>query len=203
MNQYVFPHSSAIETLQLELSLLQVLHHRNKNQHHLQPFFKHLSILKRTLALLLGNVDSEFLLQKLRASVIPNAWESFSRIIARGEFVTLGLVLCASVPRISCYLGGIGVAMDMNLEEREVEVAMELGDDELGEIVRRDLLADETMDIEEENGEITSSRPTPPLLVATDHDSEKGTQVQEIQPTSVTADVPGIGDIQPPPKRRR
>ena len=84
-----------------------------------------------------------------------------------------------------------------------MEVAMELGDDELGEIVRRDLLADETMDIEEEHGEITSSRPTPPLLVATDHDSEKGTQVQEIQPTSVTADVPGIGDIQPPPKRRR
>ena len=62
-----FPSPRATELLQLELSLLQVLHHRNKNQHHLQPFFKHLSILKRTLSLLLDHPDSEFLLQKLRA----------------------------------------------------------------------------------------------------------------------------------------
>src|SRR5271170_2221555 len=96
-----FPSLKATEILQLELSLLQVLHHRNKNQHHLQPFFKHLSILKQTLNLLLNNVDSDFLLQKLREVVVPKAWESFSRVVARGEYVTLGVVLCASVARIS------------------------------------------------------------------------------------------------------
>ena len=125
MNQHVFPHSSAIETLQLELSLLRILHHRNKNQHHLQPFFKHLSILKRTLSVLLDNVDSQFLLQKLRGRVIPNSWESFSRIVARGEFITLGLVLCASVARISYCLGGVEETGDLNLEEQIAE--LELG----------------------------------------------------------------------------
>src|SRR5277367_6263861 len=107
MEGHIFPSPSAVETLQLELSLLKILHHRNKNQHHLQPFFKHLSILKRTLSLLLDHPDSEFLLQKLRAIVIPQAWESFSRVVARGEFVALGMVLVAVVGRIARCLGGV------------------------------------------------------------------------------------------------
>jgi hypothetical protein len=103
----LFPSPKAVETLQLELSLLQVLHHRNKNQLHSQPFYKHLSILRRTLNLLLENPQSEFLLQKLRRMVIPHAWESFSRSVARGEFVTLALVLCALVARVASCLGGV------------------------------------------------------------------------------------------------
>src|SRR5579871_975557 len=107
MNSNEFPSAKAVETLQLELSLLKILHHRNKNQHHLQPFFKHLSILSRTLSYLLDNVESEYLVQKLRKIVIPSSWESFSRVVARGEFVGRGLVLCGCCARISYCLGGV------------------------------------------------------------------------------------------------
>ena len=201
MNEYVFPHSSAIETLQLELSLLRILHHRNKNQHHLQPFFKYLSILKRTLNLLLENADSQFLLQKLRERVIPNAWESFSRIVARGEFITLGLVLCASVARIAYCLGGVEETGDLNLEEQTVE--LEIGEDGLGEIVQRSLLEEARIDIEEEHGDLRSSPwPSSPLAVSGEG-NDKTAQLQELQPVTVNGDESKIGDIQPPLKRKR
>src|SRR5271170_3402858 len=141
MDTPTFPSPTTIETLQLELSLLQVLHHRNKNQHHLQPFFKHLSILKRTLGLLLDHPDSDFLLQKLRALVIPQAWESFSRVVARGEFVALGMVLVAVVGRIAYCLGGVELG-----EEIEVEyTGLREGNEELGVPVRRHTMDEETM----------------------------------------------------------
>jgi ribonuclease MRP protein subunit RMP1 len=201
MNEYVFPHSSAIETLQLELSLLRILHHRNKNQHHLQPFFKYLSILKRTLNLLLENADSQFLLQKLRERVIPNAWESFSRIVARGEFITLGLVLCASVARIAYCLDGVEETGDLNLEGQTVE--LEIGEDGLGEIVQRSLLEEARIDIEEEHGDLRSLPwPSSPLAVSGEG-NDKTAQLQELQPVTVNGDESKIGDIQPPLKRKR
>ena len=201
MNQHIFPHSSAIETLQLELSLLRILHHRNKNQHHLQPFFKYLSILKRTLNLLLENADSRFLLQKLRGRVIPNAWESFSRIVARGEFITLGLVLCASVARIAYYLGGVEETGYLHLEEQNVQ--LEIGEDGLGEIVQRDLLEEATIDIEEKHGDFGSSRwPSSPPAVSS-KENDEAAHLQELQSVAVTGGGSKIGDIQPPLKRKR
>jgi hypothetical protein len=140
----VFPNPDAIENLQLELSLLRILHHRNKNQHHLQPFFRHLSILKRTLSLLLQHPDSEYLRHKAQNVVILRAWEEFSRIVARGEFVALGLVLCASVARIAYCLGGV--------EEKEAtsqgksEEYETMGDeDELGEVIPREAFLEDRM----------------------------------------------------------
>jgi ribonuclease MRP protein subunit RMP1 len=141
MGVHVFPSIAAIEVLRLELSLLHVLHHRNRNQHHLQPFFKHLAVLKRTLSHLLEHIESEYLVQKLRTTVIPAFWEEVSRVVARGEFVALGLVLCASVARIGCSLGGI---VDSNgaIVFRPKDSGIHVEDDDLGEIVRRENFGD-------------------------------------------------------------
>jgi hypothetical protein len=199
MNGRVFPSPNAVETLQLELSLLQILHHRNKNQHHLQPFFKHLSILKRTLNLLLNNVDSDFLLQKLRDVVVPKAWESFSQVVARGEYVTLGIVLCASVARISYCLGGVQEGdMDFQLEETE---EIEDKNDELGEVVLREMFLEEGMNIDEEySNPVSLSRAasTPGI----DEEFDKETH-QIPHPITIVSAETTIGDIQPPARKKR
>src|SRR5271156_4449946 len=137
MNGKVFPNPDAIETLQLELSLLQVLHHRNKNQHHLQPFFKQLSILKRSLSTLLEHQDSEYLIQKVRYVVMPKAWEEFSRVIARGEFVNLGMVLCAATARISYFLGGAEEVHSSGVLQETEDLGEAMETDELGEAMLR------------------------------------------------------------------
>ena len=140
----IFPSPKAIGTLQLELSLLRILHHRNKNQHHLQPFFKHLSILKRILLLLLTHAESSYLLQRLRTIVVPKAWEEFSRVVARGEFVTLGLVLCGSVSRIGYCIGGIESAKNVG-PTIEDDDNMIKENDEVGEVVMRDSFLEDSM----------------------------------------------------------
>lgn len=202
MNDHVLPSPNAVETLQLELSLLQILHHRNKNQHHLQPFFKHLSILKRTLNFLLNNIDSDFLLQKLREVVVPEAWESFSRVVARGEYITLGIVLCASVARISYCLGGVQEGdVDLRLEGEAEEVGEQ--NDELGEVILREMLLEEEMNIEEEySNPVSLSRPASTPGIEEEFDTE--TDVNEIpQPRTIVPAETTIGDIRPPARKKR
>ena len=197
---YVFPDSKAMESLQLELELLRILHHRNKNQHHLQPFFKHLSILKRTIAHLLQNPDSEYLLHKLRNIVIPHAWEEFSRVVARGEFVTLGMVLCASVARIAHCLGGIEGIND--IQEQEIEETLNaMREYELGEVMIREVetIAQE-MELVTPSGmisvrDVEDHAPTD-VTAATATISETVTREIDIGDTD-------IGDIFPPTKKRR
>jgi ribonuclease MRP protein subunit RMP1 len=202
-----FPSPKAIETLQLELSLLRILHHRNKNQHHLQPFFKHLSILKRILSLLLSHVESSYLLQRLRTIVVPKAWEEFSRVVARGEFVTLGLVLCGCVSRIGYCIGGI--------ESEHVGPAIEgddgviQGNDEVGEVVMRDSFPEDSMALDgfvgESEVEVTSASQLTPSGTR-----EGETQYQEEIVDAKSTKVPmppsekhAIGEIPPPAKKRR
>jgi hypothetical protein len=197
-----FPSPMTTEALQLELSLLQVLHHRNKNQHHLQPFFKHLSILKRTLSLLLDHPDSEFLLQKLCSVVIPQAWESFSRVVARGEFVALGMVLVAVVGRIAYCLGDVELGEDIEVEYTGLREENE----ELGVPVRRHIMDEESMvGDSEDHGDHENMamelNPSPP------EDMDVVPETERIQ-AHATLGMKGpeeetLGEIQEPPKKRR
>jgi len=207
MNVPAFPNSKAIETLQLELSLLRILHHRNKNQHHLQPFFKHLSILKRTLSLLLDHADSDYLIQKLRRIVIPSAWESFSRVVARGEFITLGLVLCACTARISFCLGGLEESDELS-SQMDIEYEHTAEDkDEIGEIVLRELLEQGTEEFgnTEEYGEnVTPSQLTSSSPAEMIDELQTLGSTQPLQETVILGlEGQGIGEIQPPAKKRR
>jgi len=202
MDNALFPTSKALENLQLELSLLQVLHHRNKNQLCSQPFFKHLSILRRTLNLLLENVDSEYLLQKLRRNVIPHAWASFSQLIARGEFVTLALVLCASVARIASSLGGID-ELSMN---SEVDVGGEFQGDP-GEVIPRPKLAEEDlMEVDKAiEYEWTEPQRSPEFPNDKGPDRSIIAEMKEEVITSIrlAPDNPTIGEIERPAKKRK
>lgn len=201
-----FPSPKAIETLQLELSLLRVLNHRNKNQHHLQPFFKHLSILKRILSLLLAHIESEYLLQRLRTIVIPTAWEEFSRVVARGEYVTLGLVLCGCVSRIAFCIGGIvGVEDDEPMIEVD-DTAMERND-ELGEVIMRDIFLEDSAASETfvaESDVHSPSMSISPHVVGGEMGDDEQNEDDNLIKTPITIpEKPGIGEIQPPAKRRK
>ena len=209
MNGDVYPSPKALEKLRLELSLLQILHHRNKNQHHLQPFFKHLAILKRNLTRLLELSESEYILERLRTVTIPKAWEEFSRVVARGEFVNLGLVLCACVGRIAYCLGGIVGAEEM-VTAMEVEATITEETDELGEVVMREVLLGNTVeiagtrDIGKDGDLVTPSRLTSSAGV--DEDIRPGTtmttRISEITVVS-PREQRGLGDIEPPARKKR
>lgn len=209
MDEDVYPSPKAVEKMKLELSLLQILHHRNKNQHHLQPFFKHLSILKRTLARLLDLGESEYLLERLRTVAVPKAWEEFSRVVARGEFVNLGMVLCACVGRIAYSLDGIVGAEEM-VETMELEATITEETDELGEVVMREVVLEDTVEIEDTGGIgkdgdlVMPSRLT--LSGNVEQDKQPGTTIRtSISQTTVVSRVVerGLGDIELPARKKR
>jgi len=208
MNGKAFPNPDAIETLQLELSLLQVLHHRNKNQHHLQPFFKQLSILKRSLSTLLEHPDYEYLVQKVRNVIIPAAWEEFSRVIARGEFVNLGMVLCASTARISYFLGGAAEIARSGLMEETDDLGEAMDTDELGETMLREILGEEETDVPSSEGytepePVTPSQLTSRLPVEMQQVPQQSTSPIPPRSTALNAEDQHLGEIQPPRKRQK
>lgn len=199
----VFPDSKAVETLRLELQLLCILHHRNKNQHHLQPFFKHLSILKRTLAHLLDSPESEYPVRKLLNVVIPYAWEEFSRVVARGEFVTLGLTLCALTARIGYCLGGVEGVTTTDIT---VEVMETVNMDEMGELIVREVMEETVVvveDITQEREVITPSKSVPAFNVEESAPTE--VEILESENVEMKADAVDstIGEIRPLSKRRK
>jgi ribonuclease MRP protein subunit RMP1 len=207
MDENIYPSPKAVEALDLEISLLVILHHRNKNQHHLQPFFKHLSILKRTLGRLLQLGESEYLLERLRTVTIPAAWEEFSRVVSRGEFVNLGVVLCACVGRIAYCLGGIvgaeGMVAPIEIEENVLE---DTG--EMGEVVMREVFMEETVEV----GDIgTDSVPvTPSRLTSSANPEEEQSQettsikTQVVQTAVVSRlEESELGNIKPPARKKR
>jgi hypothetical protein len=200
MNAQGSPSSEAIQALRLELSLLHILHHRNKNQHLLQPFFKHLAILKRTLSRVVEHDDSEYILERLRTVVIPKCWEVFSQVIARGEFVTLGLVLCACVARVASCVGGIegrGGTEVLEADDGVINVA----EDDLGEIVGREMFKWGIELVEDGNDRLIT-----PLQPEPDH----AVMEPEINVESLVESVPMlkeeirvIGEIRRPVKTKR
>ena len=207
MDENVYPSPKAREALQLELELLQILHHRNKNQHHLQPFFKHLSILKRTLARLLQLGESDYSLERLCTITIPAAWEEFSRVIARGEFVNLGLVLCACVGRIAYCLGGIVGTEEMIVSmEVEENILEDTGD--MGEVITREVFMEETMevgDISTDRDPVTPSRLTSSADLEEEQLEETTVIKAEVVETTIVSKVEEseLGNIEPPTRKKR
>ena len=208
----MYPSPKAVEKLRLELSLLQILHHRNKNQHHLQPFFKNLSILKRTLAklLVLGRSNSEYILERLRTVTGPKAWEEFSRVVARGEFVNLGVVLCACVGRIAYCLGGIVAAEEMIITT-EVEASITQETDELGEVIMRKVVLEEEIlegegfrDVGTDGDLVTPSQLTSSRVVDEDKSAKTTVATSFSETTMLSRTVEsGLGDIEPPARKKR
>ncbi|ODQ76103.1 hypothetical protein LIPSTDRAFT_41460, partial [Lipomyces starkeyi NRRL Y-11557] len=95
--------------LRNELEVLHLIVHRNKNQHRQAKWWKYVSIVHRNLKNLVSvpqkrqKEEAKFekeVVRYLVYRVIPKAFKAFHRLIAHGQYVTLGLVLLATVARI-------------------------------------------------------------------------------------------------------
>ncbi|KAK5942150.1 RNase MRP subunit [Knufia obscura] len=141
------PTSTATTTLQQRLHLLTLIHRRNKNQHHSQPFFKHLNILRRSLRRLLAiqteldklshetirnpnrvrwRFEREATLRSqrdvvgeyLREIVVPACYGGFGGLVGDGQFANLGVVLFGCLGEVVMGREGVGGPKG---EEGEVE----------------------------------------------------------------------------------
>ncbi|KAE8145549.1 hypothetical protein BDV25DRAFT_69228 [Aspergillus avenaceus] len=97
-------------------SILQLIYHRNKNQHRKTKWWKWLSILKRNTwnlarslehVLSLGGIKSspETYKQYLVTYIFPNCYQAFSMVVADGQFSTLGTVLLGTLARLTKAMG--------------------------------------------------------------------------------------------------
>ncbi|PKY06899.1 hypothetical protein P168DRAFT_120958 [Aspergillus campestris IBT 28561] len=93
-------------------SVLHLVFHRNKNQHGKTKWWKWLSLLKRATMNLLKSLECELAPSRsksivdkhakhLATSVIPKCYCAFSTVVADGQFSTLGIVLIATLARLT------------------------------------------------------------------------------------------------------
>jgi hypothetical protein len=131
--------------------------------------------------------------------VIPKCWEEFSRIVRRGEFVNLGLVLCAVVARVASCLGETeNVGDDLPLFGEET---ISMRDDDLGEAIVREEF-DGTIQFEEENSIndsfASSKQDTPPFSLM-----NASTDKAAVSQSKQTRDENNVREVQRPLKRKR
>ncbi|KAJ5545351.1 hypothetical protein N7535_006259 [Penicillium sp. DV-2018c] len=114
-------------------SMLHLIFHRNKNQHHRAKWWKWLSILKRaTLDLVRSDVESQ---KHLATQIIPRCYIAFSTVVADNQFSTLGVVLLSALARLS-KLTGISHQMRIKASNPKKAIPVTAKVD-LGERVRR------------------------------------------------------------------
>ncbi|KAL4898459.1 hypothetical protein BDV59DRAFT_166888 [Aspergillus ambiguus] len=93
-------------------SMLHLIFHRNKNQHGGSKWWKWLSMLKRTTLRLAESLQdgspnsktapsADVYRKHLATHVVPGCYLAFSTVVADGQFSTLGVVLLATLARLS------------------------------------------------------------------------------------------------------
>ncbi|KAJ5822903.1 hypothetical protein N7447_005243 [Penicillium robsamsonii] len=113
-------------------STLHLIFHRNKNQHRRTKWWKWLSILKRaTLDLARSGVKSH-----LATHIIPRCYIAFSTVIADNQFSTLGIVLLATLARLS-KITGISHQLKVQPVASKSKPTPVVAKEDLGERIRR------------------------------------------------------------------
>ncbi|OXN05344.1 hypothetical protein CDV58_04396 [Aspergillus fumigatus] len=120
--------------------------HRNKNQHGNTKWWKWLSILKRITLKLAKSLETDafhtvrLYKEHLALHVIPNCYLAFSRVIADGQFSTIGIVLIAALARLT---KATGIDKEMNslhgkkMAFRPSTCLKNLQQEDVGEVVSR------------------------------------------------------------------
>lgn len=132
-----------LRRLEHEYCLLRIIHHRNKNQHRVAVWWKHLNSLKRNLTKLLpilkkmnredGQSNEKIrrqgfeICRKIHCFLVPKAFYAFNGIIALGQFITLGLALVGLLSTIDYLVKSIE-GLDEYLSECEETTAAELNE---------------------------------------------------------------------------
>ncbi|SCV05344.1 LANO_0H05424g1_1 [Lachancea nothofagi CBS 11611] len=97
--------------LHQEFRYIQLIYHRNKNQHKMAIWWRNFNELKRSAAQALILVQNEkmpksglvrlfHIIQKLRKHQVSRMFYSFNGVVGLGQFVTLGVVLVGILARI-------------------------------------------------------------------------------------------------------
>ncbi|KAJ5362282.1 hypothetical protein N7541_003126 [Penicillium brevicompactum] len=120
-------------------SLLHLIFHRNKNQHHRTKWWKWLSMLKRATADLAQAEPSAMEAQKqhLAAHIIPRCYVAFSTVVADNQFSTLGVVLLAALARLSKITGISQEMKKRSTTSKARNPASAVIQEDLGERIRR------------------------------------------------------------------
>ncbi|KAJ5394112.1 uncharacterized protein N7487_011753 [Penicillium crustosum] len=110
-------------------STLHLIFHRNKNQHRRTKWWKWLSILKRaTLDFARSGVKSHL------ATVIPRCYIAFSTVVADNQFSTLGIVLLATLARLSKITE---ISHQLKMQPVSQSKIIPVAKEDLGERIRR------------------------------------------------------------------
>ncbi|CAG8244782.1 unnamed protein product [Penicillium salamii] len=129
-----------MDEIQAVHSILHLIFHRNKNQHHRTKWWKWLSMLKRAtldLAQPLSVASAEAQKQYLATHLIPRCYVAFSTVVADNQFSTLGVVLMAALARLS-KITGITQEMKKHSTASKVKKSSSMPQKEdLGERIRR------------------------------------------------------------------
>ncbi|KAJ5246937.1 hypothetical protein N7468_001920 [Penicillium chermesinum] len=88
-------------------SVLQLIYHRNKNQHIRAKWWKWLAVLKRSASDLpsMKCAAAHAHRQHLINYVIPKCYMAFSSVVADNQFATLGVALLATLARLAKAIG--------------------------------------------------------------------------------------------------
>lgn len=141
-----------IDRLENEFGILHLIYHRNYNQHHVAVWWKLLNMIHRNVRKILDRLrsieDTKKILQKerlyneacsiaqnmIKRGLFKKANYDFNSIIALGQFVTLGMVLVASLSAIYSVVADLadGSRRTVETPKREIKKNLELADD-LGE----------------------------------------------------------------------
>ncbi|KAJ5302051.1 hypothetical protein PENANT_c008G00284 [Penicillium antarcticum] len=106
-------------------SILHLIFHRNKNQHHGAKWWKWLSVLKRTTLDLARSGAQAHLVH-----IVPRCYVAFSTVVADNRFASLGIVLLATLARLSKVTG---ISQELKTSPRAIKPK------KTGPVVKEDL----------------------------------------------------------------
>lgn len=140
-----------MQELQYDVVLLQKIVYRNRNQHRLSVWWRHVRMLLRRLKQSLdGNEKAKIaILEQL-----PKSYFYFTNLIAHGQYPALGLVLLGILARVWFVMGGIEYEAKIQSEivssqKEQKKLELQSQDDiDTGTVVARDeLLATEPISL--------------------------------------------------------
>lgn len=141
----------SLAALDHEYGIIRLIYHRNKNQHRVASWWKHLDSLKRYLTKLISLIYtySRKAKEKIRQKVLKvarhlylnicrSAFRAFNGIIALGQFITLGLTLVGVLGKVYHHVGTIEGLRETN-SNRSKSIDVDYNNVDLGADLREEL----------------------------------------------------------------
>ncbi|RLV83520.1 Ribonuclease MRP protein subunit RMP1 [Meyerozyma sp. JA9] len=150
----VLPQPS-IDSLRNEYQLMQLMYHRNLNQHRQARWWRYFSILKRNVQKLLQLFDDlqsmpkkattihkgiiEICTYLIRRKIFTKAYYEINTILALGQFIALGFALLAMLARVRSLVLEIDGVDRLQVNVEAPAIVDTHGDfDEIGEEIERE-----------------------------------------------------------------